>query len=387
MNPIKKIIKGVMIRIPMRDIIIFESNPDYSCNTYPVFQELRKRLPNYKMVWLTTEEGNIPKGVDFAFTFGHGGWKSLMRWNWYKSCAKALISCNRYRNMGSIREGQTSLFLAHGCKTKKTKKHNYCPGSVVDYINIQSPFFDDITCSEYETSKDKLVYLGYPRCDWFYVRNNISDQLSSIGVTGDYLIWLPTFRKQKGESSRDVHSIKYENLGMPLIYNEEMLEECNEFLKGKNLHIIFKPHPVQDVSTLQKHSLSNIHLISDKTLCDFNLQLYQVIAKSKALISDYSSVYFDYLLLDRPIATTVDDKEQWKEGEGFAYDVESIFKKTTEQIANLDELYAFIQNVIIDGNDEKQKARQEMCKQTIINRDGNSAKRVADFVMEKIGEK
>jgi CDP-glycerol glycerophosphotransferase (TagB/SpsB family) len=105
------------------------------------------------------------------------------------------------------------------------------------------------------------------------------------------------------------------------------------------------------------------------------------------LISDYSSVYFDYLLLDRPIATTVDDKEQWKEGEGFAYDVESIFKKTTEQIANLDELYAFIQNVIIDGNDEKQKARQEMCKQTIINRDGNSAKRVADFVMEKIGEK
>ena len=377
----------MMVRLPKRNVIIFESLPDYSCNTYPVFLELRKRLPNYKMVWQTAEEGSIPEGVDFAFTAGHGGRMDLMRWNWYKSGAKALISCNRYRHMGSIREGQTSLFLAHGCKTKKTKIHDYCPGSVVDYINVQSPYFDDITCSEYDADKEKLVYLGYPRCDWFYVRNDIADQLSSIGVTGDFIIWLPTFRKHKRSASRDVHSTKYENLGMPLIYDEDKLKECNEFLRGKGLHIIYKPHPVQDVSTLQKHNLSNIHLISDKTLRDLNIQLYQVIAESKALISDYSSVYFDYLLLDRPIATTVDDKEQWKEGEGFAYDVESIFSKTTEEIASLDELYAFIQNVVIEGKDEKQKARQEMCEQTVMHRDGNSAKRVADFIMEKIGEK
>ena len=380
------IIRGILIRLPMRDVIIFESNPDFSCNTYPVFRELRKRLPKYKMIWLVTGNSPIPEGVDFTFSFDHAGFLCKLKWYGYRFGAKALISCNRYSNMGSARKGQISLFLAHGCKMKKTKKHNYCPGPAVDYFNMQSSFFDEITCSEYETKKSQLVYLGYTRCDWFFVNNNIADQLAKIGVTEDYVIWLPTFRKHV-RAKRDVHSEKYESMGIPLIYNKEMLLECNEFLKEKNLHIIYKPHPVQDVSNLKKVELSNIHIINDKTLCDLNLQLYQVIAESKALISDYSSVYFDYLLLNRPIATTVDDIEQWKQGEGFAYDVESIFKKTTEQIANLEELYTFIQNVVVNGNDEKRKARQEICEQTIMHRDGNSAKRVADFVMEKIGEK
>lgn len=386
MNIIRRIIKSLLLRLPLQDVIIFESNPDYSCNTYPVFLELRKRLPHYKMVWLISGNNLSSYGVDFSYHLENNNFFNTIKWQWYRSCAKAFISCNRFRNMTSFRNNQLNLFLSHGCKMKNTKKHNYCAGPYVDFINIQSHFFDEITCSESEAEKSQLVYLGYPRCDWFFVKNNIVDQLAKIGVTGNYIIWLPTFRKHM-RANRDVHSDKYESMGIPLIYNKEMLLECNGFLQDKKLHIIYKPHPVQDVTNLKKVELSNIHIISDKTLCDLNLQLYQVIAESKALISDYSSVYFDYLLLNRPIATTVDDLEQWKEGEGFAYDVESIFKETTEQIANLDELYAFIQNVIIDGNDEKQKARQEMCEQTIMHRDGNSAKRVADFVMEKIGEK
>lgn len=386
MIAIGNIIRKILISLPMRDVLIFESNPDFSCNTYPVFRELRNRLPKYKMVWLVTGNSPIPEGVDFTFNYGQTGFLRLLKWYGYRFRAKALISCNRYKKMGSTRKGQISLFLAHGCKMKKTKKHNYCPGAVVNYVNMQSHFFDEITCCEYEVQKHQLVYLGYPRCDWFYINNKISAQLVKIGVTAEYVIWLPTFRKHV-KAKRDVHSEKYESMGIPLIYNKEMLLECNDFLKEKNLHIIYKPHPVQDVTNLKKVQLSNIHIINDETLFDLDLQLYQVIAESKALISDYSSVYYDYLLLDRPIATTIDDMNQWKQGEGFAYDVESIFKKTTEQIANLAELYTFIQNVVIDGKDKKRKARQEICEQTIMHRDGNSAKRVADFVMKKLGEK
>lgn len=383
---IRRLLKKIILSFPLKNIIIFESNPDFSCNVYPVFLELNKRLPKYKMVWLVSGNGSIPEGVDFTHNLEKSSFFNTLRWQWYRSCAKAFISCNRFRQMTAPRKSQLSIFLTHGCKLKKTKIHNYCAGPYVDFFNIQSHFFDDITCYESEVEKKQLVYLGFPRCDWFYTKNDISEQLSSIGVIGNFLIWLPTFRKHKRDLSRDVHSNKYDNLGMPLIYDEEMLLKFNDFLNAKKLHIIYKPHPAQDVSTLLKTSLSNIHVINDKTISDLGIQLYQVIGQSKALISDYSSVYFDYLLLNRPIATTIDDKEQWQEGEGFAYDVESIFKKTTEQVATLKELCAFIQNVV-DGKDEKQEARQEMCKQAIINRDGNSAKRVADFVMEKIGAK
>lgn len=384
---LKKILKRILCMIPIQNIIVFESNPDYSCNTYPVFLELRRRLPRYKMVWMTSEKTDKLEGVDDVYFYDKKSFYNRQKRIFYTILAKAFISCNRYKKMGSARKGQVSLFLTHGSVTKNMKRgdFNYNPGVIVDYINNQSHYFDDIICYQYEAQRDQIVYLGYPRCDWFYRENKISDYLAKIGVNGDYLIWLPTFRKNKSET-RNVHSEKYESLGIPLIYTVERLLECNNFLLQRNLHIIFKPHPIQDISSLTKMSLSNIHIISDGVLNEIGLQLYQVIAESKAMISDYSSVFFDYLLLDRPMATTIDDVKQWKEGEGFAYDLESLYDVSTEKIATLDELYSFIQNVVIDKKDTKRDARQQICKKTVMFSDGNSTNRVADFIMSEIGE-
>ena len=385
MSLIGIIANGILHKLSVLDVIVFESNPDYSCNTYPVFLEMRKRLPHYKMIWMTSKETPKHAGVYDVFYYDDNSLINKLKSKYYRSRAKALISCNRFNKMGCQRKGQVSLFLGHGSKTKKTRKENfsYCPGAVVDYINIQSHFFDEVTSFEYMAKRDQLVYLGYPRCDWFYGHNDINKHLSRIGVNGDYLIWLPTFRKDKSKK-RDVHSSKYDSLGMPIIYTKEKLIECNNFLSDHNLHIIFKPHPAQDVTVLKKEDLSNIHIVDDKILSDIGIQLYQVIAGAKALISDYSSVFFDFLLLNKPIATTIDDIDQWKQGEGFAFDIERMYKSSTEQIANLDELYSFIQNVVIDNKDNKIAAREKICNETNIFRDGDSSKRVAEFIIRKI---
>lgn len=386
MDLILRIAKKIFLKLPLRNIIVFESNPDYSCNTYPVFLELKKKLPRYKMIWMTSKNTHKHKDVNDVYFYDDKRYFNKFKSCYYKSFAKVFVSCNRFKKMGSIRDGQISLFLGHGCKTKKTKlkDFSYCPGLVVDYVNIQSHFFDEVTSEEYEVKKNQLVYLGYPRCDWFYTHNDIRKLLLELGIDGDYIIWLPTFRKHAKSPMRDVHSEKYNSLGIPLIYSTEKLLECNSFLAKNNLHVIYKPHPAQDVSGLMKEDLSNIHIIDDELLSNMGIQLYQVIAESKALISDYSSVYFDYLLLNKPIATTIDDIEQWKKGVGFAYDLESMYQLSTEQIANLDDLYSFIQNVIIDKNDNKKEARQRICQETIMFRDGNSSKRVADFIISLI---
>lgn len=387
MSFIGRAANNILHKLPLLDAIIFESNPDYSCNTYPVFVEMRKRLPNYKMIWMTSKETLKQTGVYDVFYYDDKSLINKMKSKYYRSRAKALISCNRFGKMGCQREGQVSLFLGHGSKTKKTRRENfsYCPGLVVDYVNIQSHFFDDVTSFEYNVDKDQLVYLGYPRCDWFYANNDINTNLSKIGINGKYMIWLPTFRKHKS-SNRNVHSNKYDNIGMPLIYTKEKLIECNDFLSDLNLHIIYKPHPAQDVSELKKEKLSHIHIVNDNILNSIGVQLYQVIAGAKALITDYSSVYFDFLLLNRPIATTIDDIDLWKQNEGFAFDLESIYKSSTEQIADINELYSFIQNVVVDNNDDKIEARNKVCHTTNIFNDGYSSKRVADFIISKINK-
>ena len=48
--------------------------------------------------------------------------------------------------------------------------------------------------------------------------------------------------------------------------------------------------------------------------------LYSLLGRADALITDYSSVYFDYLLLDRPIGFAVGDMKDYEGERGFTVD-------------------------------------------------------------------
>ncbi len=47
------------------------------------------------------------------------------------------------------------------------------------------------------------------------------------------------------------------------------------------------------------------------------LQLYEFIHCADALVSDYSSVAIDYLLLDRPLGFTLDDYKEYTQSRGW----------------------------------------------------------------------
>lgn len=361
----------------LRNIVLFESYPDFSCNTEPVYLYLQDKLPNYELVWLCS--GNEKKaGRKCIYTKTKNPF-DILKLKYYRSFYRVAISSNVF--IRKRRSGQYSLFLGHGSKTKKTKGI-YEMGPKVDYVNIQSHFFDEVTADEYGCKKNQFVYLGYPRCDCFFTRRiHKSEILKSLKIgTDNYFVWLPTFRKQKTGRDDGENSV-FNLLGMPLVYTEDDLSELNTFLRCRNMSIIYKPHPAQDTTVLKSKSLSNIKVISDELLSANNLQLYDVIAESTALITDYSSVYYDYLLLNRPIATTTDDINAWKQNRGFAFDIEKIYNDTTVRISNLDELYSFISNTL-NGIDNEQLCRQEMCKLTNMHQDGLSAKRVGDFVID-----
>lgn len=380
-----KQIKEIFWKLPLRKIIVFESAPDYACNTYPVFLELKKMLPDYKMVWYTFQGTEPVEGVDGIYTSnGQGVRQDLLR-EYYDHYAKAFISCNRvYRK---TRPEQLSLFLCHGSKTKKTRG-KYEVGEGVDYINVQSHFFDDICAYEYNCPAENLVHLGYPRCDWlFETPETVREKVRRLELNAQrYVIWLPTFRKHKKAKGPDRMDLqKYGSMGMPLVYSQEDLMKLNAFLAQMDICILYKPHPAQDISSLKAANASHIRIINDQDLADRGLQLYEVLAGSSGLITDYSSVYFDYLLLDRPIATTTDDIDEWKQMTGFAFDLDAFYDRSTIRCPDLDALTAFLSDVC-GGRDEKALGRNEIRALTNIWNDGNSARRVAEFIKEKIGE-
>ncbi len=376
-----KFFEKVLSVFPLKNIIIFESNPDYSCNTFPVFCELKDRLPDYKMVWYAKKSTPIVKGVDDVVYRDENSLLNRLKLAYYKWFSKVLICSNT--GIKKQRIDQLSICLTHGSVTKKMKGL-YESGKCADYISVQSHFFDKLTEEECGASSNKFIYLGFPRCDYFFEKNDaIYDKLQKIGVKGKYVVWLPTFRKQ-AVSGRDAHSKQYESMGIPLVYSEEMLQKLDDFLVEKDIYVCYKPHPVYEIPTKTCEGLRNMRVIRDGDLQNIGIQLYQLLAHSEALITDYSSVYYDYLLLNKPMATTLDDVECWKQGNGFAFDLEKLYAETNESLYTLEDLFGFIEEVVIGGKDTREEARLKMCDLTNMHKDGLSAQRVADFVMERI---
>jgi CDP-glycerol glycerophosphotransferase (TagB/SpsB family) len=369
---------------PLSKTIVLESIPDFACNTYPVYQKLREALPSHSFVWLVHKrtKNSLP-GSKAVYTGKDRTFWEFFLHQWYLSRCCVMISSNGFECKRTRK--QLFLFLTHGSKTKKTRGM-YEMGDLVDFINVQSHFFDDIIAYEYNCRKEQLVYLGYPRCDFFFSRKRPDVRaLTQTASDEKYVIWLPTFRATKA-GRIDAQSETYGNIGMPIVYSLDKLNELNSFLAGIRLHILFKPHPAQDMSSVKTAKLSNFHLISDDDVAKAGLQLYEAIAGSEALITDYSSVFFDYLLLDHPIATTTDDIESWKSGRGFAFDIEKMYDRATVRVKDQDELTSFLKSVS-DGADEKASGRREVRDITNMHVDGNSAERVAGFICDFLGEK
>ncbi|MEN6292486.1 MAG: CDP-glycerol glycerophosphotransferase family protein [Methanobacterium sp.] len=90
---------------------------------------------------------------------------------------------------------------------------------------------------------------------------------------------------------------------------------------------------------------TNIKKVTDEDI-PVTHTLYNLLGESDALITDYSSVYIDYLLLDKPIGFMYDDLEEYRKARGF------IFEPITDympgmKMSNLDQLIIFINNICV----------------------------------------
>jgi CDP-glycerol glycerophosphotransferase (TagB/SpsB family) len=94
-------------------------------------------------------------------------------------------------------------------------------------------------------------------------------------------------------------------------------KELNEFGKKNNIKFIIKMHPFvaeqirEDLAKHQKEDYKFTNLI----VYPANMDIYPILKYSDMLLADYSSVYFDYLFLDKPIVFFPYDFEKWVKSE------------------------------------------------------------------------
>lgn len=194
-------------------------------------------------------------------------------------------------------------------KSKQFLKKTFFP--FLNYVHEPSLLLalskdtQDIFSKAFRTSQEKVIISGYPRNDILLKHLSIEDNSSNKKK----IIYMPTFRGS-------VNS----NFDLFLQYGFD-IERLDTFLSEENMQLDIKLHPFNQpsVELIEKLEQSkNIFFLDHDAI-------YEIIGEYAMLITDYSSIYFDYLLLDRPIIFAPFDKESYlKKDREFYFDYDEV---------------------------------------------------------------
>lgn len=365
------------------NLIILESEGDLSDNAYALYYYMKHNeyLNKYKVVWLVDHIENYTNEKNVYYV-GKDIYNSINL-----KTMKALALCKWYIY------DHNNLYDIHNLKIKKTQRITYlCHG----YAGFKRPkgavdrkLGDDIINTgeipaqgtyDFNGEDVNVQILGFSRLDWFYsnleeVKIKINNKYK-LNEFDTVILWMPTFRKSM---SLELSEEYLDNgTGLPLLDTLDKYKRFNEYLKKKNCLCILKLHHLQAEMEIFKENLSNILIVRDTDLAKLEVQLYQFIPLADALITDYSSVSTDYMLLDKPIIYILDDYEEYNKSRG-VYPDNAIELMPGDHVYDIGQLEKSVDKIVDKIDDHKEK-RNKLLKGFHKYQDGNSSKRILDYL-------
>lgn len=327
------------------NLIIFESflGKQYSDNPRALYEYLQLNYPEYKMYW-SSERKSIQKFRELNLPYAR---RFSLKWMFLMNRAKYWITNSRLPLWIPKPEKTIYLQTWHGTPLKKlavdmdevhmpgTNTDKYKKNFVTetqkwDYLVSPNNYSTEIFRRAFQFKKN-ILETGYPRNDFLINENNpdaIDKIKSKIGIPTDkkVILYAPTWRDNQFYGRG-----RYKfNIQMDLdLLKEELSDEYvfvlrMHYLIAENLDLSNYDGFIFDMS--HHEDIRELYLISDM------------------LITDYSSVFFDYSILKRPMIFYVYDIEEYRDSlRGFYFDFENeapgpLVKTTGELIRKIQEL-------------------------------------------------
>ena len=248
----------------------------------------------------------------------------------------------------------------------------------VDAILSYSQLYSSLMVACTLTNPCRHIVTGAPRNDFLYDsdgRGNL-ERITQTGLNGRKIIlFVPTFRMGY---SKPQGSKTFENIfGFP----EFDPVSFNEFLSTNNLLFVYKLHPNEEEFYSEYTNLIDPELscrLSNDVLSAHSFDLYQVINAADVLITDYSGIFIDYLLLNRPIIFTPVDFESYAKTRSFLY---GPFDEWTpgRKVLTQSELVGEI-SALLEGSDEFKLERRSAAKIWHDYQDNKSSERSSEVI-------
>ncbi|MDD3605020.1 MAG: CDP-glycerol glycerophosphotransferase family protein [Kiritimatiellae bacterium] len=213
-------------------------------------------------------------------------------------------------DIGSEPAGALQVLLWHGMAIKGIGLQGIpktCHFPEIEFTIATSPFTSEIQQRAFALPASRVICSGEPKTDGL-VDADRPDLLQMLG--GKYqriVLYAPTFRDEEFQAPGR------ENTNLALIDSLVNSAELKAVLLRHNACMVIALHPF--VRNLYKKPLEAPFLPA----AHLDMCIEYLMAGSSCLISDYSSVIIDWLLLARPMILYCPDMEAYKEQRGFPY--------------------------------------------------------------------
>jgi CDP-glycerol glycerophosphotransferase len=355
--------------VPKSHIAVFNGQPDF-CDDVLALERVLRDTDLRRVVILCGSR----KGAKVRSRYPELSPKTLsvpkrtLRGVWYVMTAKYVFFTHSFA-MQRCPDSVESVNVWHGMPVKRvgwmTESGPLLPE--VKYSLATSPFWQVVVQESLRPRVETFV-TGLPRND----RLTLGDRgvLRALGYPAEsgtkMIAWLPTYRYDWNGVTLRTHCSHV--LGL----TAEQLQEINDLLEKHNALLVVKRHPMAEREKTPE--LSRIKYLNDDWLIDRGFTLHELLGESCALVTDVSSAYVDYLVLDRPIVHHFPDIDAYRESRGYSFEPiqEYLAGPVVDDPAGL----AGALSAVLQGKDTHAKQRRQVRELFHEPLGGSSAERV-----------
>ena len=328
---IKVVYKLIYRFIPVDDkLVIFISfhGRGYSDNPRAIYEQIRKdpRFNDYRFIWFIKNHKKKNIKIDGAeikeyFSIPYFYYMSKAKY-WIINCKMPAYICKKdkqiylqtwhgtpLKRLGhDIIAPEDTTFYRSGMSFEQMTKSYDIDVERYNYMISPNAFCTEVFQTSFRINKERLIETGYPRND--FITNATKEDVISLKkkyhlpLDKKIILYAPTWRDNSYVASGYTFEL------------EADFHKWKEAL-GDDYVVVFKPHYLI-INKYENDETLTGFLCSVKAEAEIN-ELYVI---SDILVTDYSSVFFDYAVLDRPIYFYMYDLDQYKdELRGFYLDI------------------------------------------------------------------
>ncbi|MBO5432568.1 MAG: CDP-glycerol glycerophosphotransferase family protein, partial [Clostridia bacterium] len=286
-------------------------------NMFAMLKELQTnpRWKEYKTVFVVTEN-TLEKAEARMRFYGFSNvilsCRNSKSYCKYLATAKYIMTDNTFPPYFNKRDEQVFLNTWHGTPLKTLGKSNKSSLSSLanvqknylmsDYALFPNEFTREVFMKDYDLRNiftGKSLIANYPRNYIFYDAVSGENMKKTLGYEGKKVFaYMPTWRDASTKKQKEEQLLKTEEI---LREFDEKLDDSSVLLV--NLHFLL-------ASEINCDDFKHVHYFSN------DYDTYEILNACDGLITDYSSVFFDYAVTGKKVVLFAYDKEDYLSSRG-----------------------------------------------------------------------